>query len=135
MSRGARRSGRGVRVASVVMSTLALVLPALHAGEATPLHVDSGRVRATLEKLCEFGRNPEGGVSRIGFSETDLQAREYVSSLMKDAGLEVRTDAAGNLHGRRAGTESLPALLFGSHIDSVPHGGNFDGDVGSMGGI
>jgi N-carbamoyl-L-amino-acid hydrolase len=124
-----------VRLASVVTAALAVVPPPPGAGAATTLHIDAGRVRATLEKLGEFGRNPEGGVSRIGFSEVDLRAREYVSSLMKDAGLEVRTDAAGNLHGRRAGTENLPVLLFGSHIDSVPHGGNFDGDVGSMGGI
>jgi N-carbamoyl-L-amino-acid hydrolase len=92
-------------------------------------------LQGTLEKLSEFGRNPEGGVTRVGFSENDLAAREYVTSLMKQAGLEVHVDPSGNLFGRRAGSEKLPALLFGSHIDSVPHGGNFDGDVGSMGAI
>jgi beta-ureidopropionase / N-carbamoyl-L-amino-acid hydrolase len=102
---------------------------------STKFHVDAQRLQGTLEKLSEFGRNPEGGVTRLGFSETDLAAREYVSSLMKQAGLEVRIDPAGNLFGRRAGSESLPILLFGSHIDSVLHGGNFDGDVGSMGAI
>src|SRR5262249_49101439 len=55
--------------------------------------------------------------------------------LMRQALLEVRVDPSGNLFGRRAGSEKLPTLLFGSHIDSVPHGGNFDGDVGSMGAI
>jgi N-carbamoyl-L-amino-acid hydrolase len=54
---------------------------------------------------------------------------------MKQAGLEVRADPAGNLFGRRAGSENLPVLLFGSHIDSVVKGGNFDGDVGSLGAI
>jgi N-carbamoyl-L-amino-acid hydrolase len=98
-------------------------------------HVDSQRLQGTLEKLSEFGRNPEGGVTRIGFSETDMAAREYVIGLMKGAGLEVRVDAAGNIFGRREGSEKLPVLLFGSHIDSVSHGGNFDGDVGSMGAI
>ena len=98
-------------------------------------HVDSQRLQGTLEKLSEFGRNPEGGVTRIGFSETDLAAREYVSGLMKQAGLQVRVDPAGNIFGLRAGSEKLPILLFGSHIDSVIHGGNFDGDVGSMGAI
>ena len=98
-------------------------------------HVDQARLVGTLEKLSEFGRNPEGGVTRIGYSETDLAAREYVAGLMKAAGLEVRVDPAGNLFGRRAGSEKLPALLFGSHIDSVPHGGNFDGDVGSLGAV
>jgi len=64
-----------------------------------------------------------------------LAAREYVTGLMKQAGLEVRIDPAGNIFGLRAGSEKLPILLFGSHIDSVLHGGNFDGDVGSMGAI
>jgi len=103
--------------------------------DGTKYHVNSARLQGTLEKLSEFGRNPEGGVTRIGFSETDLAAREYVSGLMKQAGLQVRVDPAGNLFGWRAGSESLPTLLFGSHIDSVLHGGNFDGDVGSMGAI
>jgi N-carbamoyl-L-amino-acid hydrolase len=98
-------------------------------------HVDSQRLQGTLEKLSEFGRNPEGGVTRIGFSETDLAARDYVAGLMKQAGLQVRVDPAGNIFGLRAGAEKLPRLLFGSHIDSVLHGGNFDGDVGSMGAI
>jgi N-carbamoyl-L-amino-acid hydrolase len=98
-------------------------------------HVDSQRLQGTLEKLSAFGRNPEGGVTRIGFSETDLSAREYVSGLKKQAGLQVRVDPAGNIFGLHAGSEKLPILLFGSHIDSVIHGGNFDGDVGSMGAI
>jgi beta-ureidopropionase / N-carbamoyl-L-amino-acid hydrolase len=98
-------------------------------------HVNSQRLQGTLEKLSEFGRNPEGGVTRIGYSETEMAAREYVIGLMKSTGLDVRIDAAGNIFGHRAGTEKLPILLFGSHIDSVMHGGNFDGDVGSLGGI
>jgi N-carbamoyl-L-amino-acid hydrolase len=98
-------------------------------------HVDSARLQATLEKLSEFGRNPEGGVTRVGFSETDMAARDYVLGLMKEAGLAVRVDPAGNIFGRREGSQKLPVLLSGSHIDSVLHGGNFDGDVGSMGAI
>jgi N-carbamoyl-L-amino-acid hydrolase len=64
-----------------------------------------------------------------------MAAREYVSGLMREAGLQVRVDPAGNLFGSRMGSERLPVLLFGSHIDSVLHGGNFDGDVGVMGAI
>jgi beta-ureidopropionase / N-carbamoyl-L-amino-acid hydrolase len=105
--------------------------------EADPrgFHVRAARLRVTLEKLSEFGRTPEGGVTRLGYSDTELAAREYVSGLMKEAGLEVRADAAGNLFGRRAGSADLPVLLFGSHIDSVVGGGRFDGDVGSLGAI
>ena len=98
-------------------------------------HIQQDRLWGTLQKLGELGRNPEGGVSRVGFTEADLAGRAYVMGLMRDAGLEVRVDPAGNIFGRRAGTESLPVILFGSHIDSVPHGGNFDGDVGSLGAI
>lgn len=98
-------------------------------------HIREGRLWGTLEKLGEFGRNPEGGVSRVGFTEADLAGRAYVMGLMREAGLEVRVDPAGNIFGRRDGGEKLPVLLFGSHIDSVPHGGNFDGDVGSLGAI
>jgi len=104
-------------------------------GSPPKFHIDARRLQDTLEKLSEFGRDPEGGVTRVGFSETDLAAREYVSGLMKQAGLQVRVDPAGNIFGLRTGSEKLPILLFGSHIDSVLHGGNFDGDVGSMGAI
>ncbi len=100
---------------------------------ATPIQRD--RLRSTLEELSKFGRNPDGGVSRIGFSDADLAGLEYVKRLMRDAGLTVTVDPAGNVHGPRDGREQLPVILFGSHTDSVPHGGNFDGDVGSMGAI
>lgn len=129
------------RVVSVLPAlfvwSASLVSPFAQAQSANSptFHINSQRLQGTLEKLSEFGRNPEGGVTRLGFSETDLAAREYVTGLMKQAGLEVRIDPAGNIFGRRAGSENLPILLFGSHIDSVLHGGNFDGDVGSMGAI
>lgn len=103
-------------------------------------HVNEKRLWSTLEKLSEFGRPAgqgfEGGVTRLGFSDEDLAAREYVMGLLRDAGLAVRVDPAGNIFARREGSDpKLPALLFGSHIDSVPNGGNFDGQVGSMGAI
>lgn len=103
--------------------------------EARSFHINPHRLQGTLEKLSEFGRTPDGGVTRLGYSDTDLAAREYVTGLMKQAGLEVGVDPAGNIFGRRAGTENLPVLLFGSHIDSVINGGNFDGDLGSLGAI
>ncbi len=103
--------------------------------EASARHIQPERLWATLQKLGEFGKNPEGGVSRVGFTDADLAGRAYIMGLMREVGLAVRVDAAGNIFGRRAGTENLPMLLFGSHIDSVPHGGNFDGDVGSLGAI
>jgi N-carbamoyl-L-amino-acid hydrolase len=115
--------------------TLALALATVALAATTPPHVNPQRQRESLEKLSEFGRNPEGGVTRLGFSEADMAARDYVMGLMRAAGLTVRVDPAGNIFGRRAGSQNLPVILFGSHIDSVRHGGNFDGDVGSMGAI
>jgi len=98
-------------------------------------HVRQDRLWTTLQKLGEFGKNPEGGVTRVGFTDADVAGRTYAIGLMREAGLEVHVDPAGNIFGRRTGSEKLPVLLFGSHIDSVPHGGNFDGDVGSLGAI
>lgn len=98
-------------------------------------HIDQQRLWDTLQQLGEYGKNPEGGVSRVGFTDADLAGRAYLMELMREAGLEVRIDAAGNIFGRRAGSEKLPLLLFGSHTDSVPHGGNYDGDVGTLGAI
>jgi N-carbamoyl-L-amino-acid hydrolase len=99
--------------------------------------VDATRLmEQLLQRLAEFGKNPEGGVSRVAYSDADRQGREYVAGLMREAQLEVSADSAGNLLGRRAGSDpKLPVLAFGSHIDSVPKGGNYDGPVGSLGAI
>ena len=100
------------------------------------VRVNGERVMEHILKLAEFGKNPQGGVSRVAYSDADKQGREYVLGLMKAARLDVKIDAAGNLIGRRAGTENnLKPLLIGSHIDTVPEGGNYDGVVGSMGAI
>jgi N-carbamoyl-L-amino-acid hydrolase len=98
--------------------------------------VNGARVNRHLAELSQFGRNPEGGVSRVAYSEADIAGREFAVGLMRAADLEVRIDAVGNIVGTRAGTvpEAKP-ILFGSHIDSVPNGGNYDGDVGSMSAI
>jgi N-carbamoyl-L-amino-acid hydrolase len=102
-----------------------------------PARVDPAALRQRIEALSMFGRPPGGtfadGVNRVAYSEADVAGRHYVSSVMGAAGLEPRVDPAGNIFGRRAGTDaSLPPILFGSHIDSVPNGGNFDGDLGSL---
>jgi len=95
--------------------------------------VNGQRLNQHLTDLSRFGRNPEGGVSRVSFSPADLEGRAYVMELMRGAGLAVRVDPAGNILGRRDGTlAGAKPLLFGSHIDSVPEGGNYDGDLGSL---
>jgi N-carbamoyl-L-amino-acid hydrolase len=98
--------------------------------------VDAGRIEQRILELARFGADPEGGVSRVAFSEADIEGRRFIVSLMEEAGLEVRIDEAGNILGRRAGAaEGRPPILFGSHIDSVPGGGNYDGDVGVIAAI
>jgi N-carbamoyl-L-amino-acid hydrolase len=118
------------------LGTLAL---ASLARAASP-RVNAARLRQHLEGLSVFGRPAGGafadGVSRVAYSEADVDGRRYAMGLMEAAGLKPRADAAGNMVARRAGADaSLPPVLFGSHIDSVPNGGNFDGDVGSLGAI
>ena len=102
--------------------------------------IDATVMQHHLTALSEFGRPPGGtfqsGVTRIGYSDADIAARKFVTKLMENAGAKVRVDAAGNIFAERPGLEpSLPAVLFGSHIDSVPNGGNFDGDLGSIASI
>src|SRR5689334_21566664 len=100
------------------------------------LRVNGARLNAHLAGLSEFGKNPFGGVTRLAYTDADKAGREYAMKLMRDAKLDVSLDAAANIVGRRAGKDpSLKPILFGSHIDSVPEGGNYDGDVGSMGAI
>src|SRR5215471_15975702 len=100
------------------------------------LHVNAERINAHLAALAEFGKNPEGGVSRVAYSDADKAARARVMEWMREAKLEPSIDFAGNIIGRRAGSDaSLHPLLFGSHSDSVPGGGNYDGQVGSTSAI
>jgi beta-ureidopropionase / N-carbamoyl-L-amino-acid hydrolase len=106
------------------------------AAETHSLSVNEARLENRIAELAKFGANPEGGVSRVAFSAADIAGREYISKLMREAGLVVRVDTAGNIIGRREGSDpKLPAIMTGSHIDSVPAGGNYDGDVGVLGAI
>ena len=116
---------------------LAVPAVALSRGQSpSQLRVNGNRLNTHLTELAQFGKTPEGGTQRLAYSEADLQARQYVMKLMRAAGLEVTIDAAGNILGRRPGTDgALKPLMIGSHIDSVPQGGSYDGQVGSIGAI
>jgi N-carbamoyl-L-amino-acid hydrolase len=103
---------------------------------ASDLQVDAERLESRILALGEHGKNPQGGVSRVAYSDFDLAGRRYLTGLMREAGLDVRIDAAGNIFGRREGADSaLPPILFGSHSDSVPAGGNYDGPAGTLSAI
>jgi N-carbamoyl-L-amino-acid hydrolase len=126
---------RGLSVASIAAAASPRLLGQV--GAAAGPRVDARKLRERIEALSMFGRPAGGtfadGVSRVAYSDADVQGRQYVMAQMKAAGLQPRIDAAGNIFARRPGTEpALPPILFGSHIDSVPSGGNFDGDLGSL---
>lgn len=104
--------------------------------QPSDLQINSGRLERFLRGLSQIGKDPRGGTSRIAFSRHDQAGREWVMEQMRKAGLEVWVDAAANIHGRRPGRHpNTPAILFGSHIDTVPRGGNFDGCLGSLGAL
>ncbi len=119
------------------LCSLCVLLGAVPAAQSqTPLRVNSARIVDHLTALSKFGANPQGGVSRVAYSEADLQGRAYALAVMKEAGLAVHIDEVGNIVGNRPGSDpALKPLLIGSHIDSVPMGGNYDGDVGSLSAI
>ena len=120
---------------SVLGATFADAVAADGPHMATASNIDAGRVQANLEHLSGIGSDPAGGITRLGLSQAELDAHNYAVELMKEAGLSVRIDAAGNVFGRREGSAKLPVILFGSHLDSVPHGGTYDGPLGTIGAI
>jgi hydantoinase/carbamoylase family amidase len=97
------------------------------------VRIDSGRLARDLSGLSRIGLHEDGSVTRLAFSLADLRARQYMIHLLQQGGLAVRVDGIGNLIGRiEAGPAGAPAVALGSHIDSVPHGGRFDGTVGAV---
>ena len=99
------------------------------------MNINAARLNEALDKLGKFGETSEG-MDRLAFSPADVESRDYTMELMREAGLEVRIDAGGNIIGRRAGSDdSLPAIAMGSHTDTVPLGGKYDGALGVMGAI
>jgi N-carbamoyl-L-amino-acid hydrolase len=121
---------------SVLIGSVAASLAPLRLEAQTAPRVNSTRLNGHLTALSEFGKNPQGGVSRVAYSDADRAGRAAVMDWMRAARLDPKVDVAGNIMATRAGsTPALKPILFGSHIDSVPEGGNFDGDVGSLAAI
>jgi N-carbamoyl-L-amino-acid hydrolase len=92
--------------------------------------IDGERLRRDLEELAGIGRLPGGGISRPAFSPAEREARAWFVRKLGEAGLTVRVDEAGNISGRLPGRG--PALLCGSHLDTVAGGGAFDGALGVL---
>jgi N-carbamoyl-L-amino-acid hydrolase len=95
--------------------------------------VNQDRLEQRIFELAKFGLQQNGETERVAFSDADIAAQKWVIQTLKDLGLDVHIDFAGNVIGRRKGKNaSLKPISFGSHIDRVPNGGNYDGCVGSM---
>lgn len=116
-------------------AALAAVPMILRPHRPAPLHVNGTRLNGWLAQFDAIGRTASG-INRVAYSDADLAGRAFTLDLFRQAGLAPRLDAAGNIVGRLAGSEpTLPPIVIGSHVDSVTDGGNFDGPVGSFGGI
>ena len=98
------------------------------------LKIDGNRLRDSLEEMARIGATPGGGVQRLTLTDEDKQARDLFISWLKELDLAITVDAMGNIFGKRPGQNNdLPPVMSGSHIDSQPKGGRFDGILGVMG--
>jgi N-carbamoyl-L-amino-acid hydrolase len=124
-----------MRHSFLFLSLFFLCLTGINA-QKSPLQINAERLEAQLQKLSTFGMNSKGGNDRVAFSDYDLAARAYLTEYLTALGLTVEIDAAANLIAKKKGKDqSLPVIAFGSHIDAVPNGGHYDGNVGVMGAI
>lgn len=97
--------------------------------------IDVKRLMNRLEELGQIGLDTDGGTSRLALSDEDKQARDLVISWMKKVSHEIRIDGIGNIIATRKGKYDLPAVMMGSHIDTVKSGGKYDGNLGVLTGI
>ena len=100
------------------------------------LRINGDRLWKSLMDLAKIGATPKGGVCRLTLTDLDKQGRDLVIAWAKEAGMSVTIDKIGNGFMRRAGRDnSLPPIMTGSHIDTQPTGGKFDGNYGVLAGI
>jgi N-carbamoyl-L-amino-acid hydrolase len=104
--------------------------------ELSELRVSGARLRRSLEAMAEIGATPGGGVHRLTLSHEDKRARDLLVSWLDELRLQVAVDEMGDIFGRRRGQDDgLPPVMAGSHVDSQPKGGRFDGILGVMGAL
>ncbi|MDH3269768.1 MAG: Zn-dependent hydrolase [Gemmatimonadota bacterium] len=100
------------------------------------LTVDRSRLEQGMRRLATFGANSDGGIDRVAFSDANIEALSWLDEMLVEAGFAIERDLVGNLVARKSGSQpGLLPLVFGSHVDSVPGGGNYDGQVGVMGAV
>ncbi len=99
------------------------------------MKINAQRLLENIERYAQIGKMGRIGVERIALSNEDKEARDLLKSQMLKAGLEVHVDQLGNMIGIRKGTKDLPAVAFGSHLDTVYAGGRYDGALGVLAGL
>lgn len=99
------------------------------------IRIDGERLNASLAAMWEIGATPGGGVTRLALSEEDRRGRDLFRRWCEDAGMTVRVDDFGTMIARREGSEDLPPVLMGSHLDTVVQGGRYDGVLGVLGAL
>lgn len=119
------------------MNTRTLTPPSASGAQSVhDLRVDGRRLWNSLMELARIGATPKGGVCRLALTDLDGQGRDLVCRWARELGCTVRVDGIGNIFMRRAGTRSdLPPVMAGSHIDTQPTGGKFDGNYGVLAGL
>ncbi|MDI9330305.1 MAG: Zn-dependent hydrolase [Alphaproteobacteria bacterium] len=102
----------------------------------TTLRINGERLWQSLMTLAQIGATPKGGVARLALTDLDRQGRDLVVSWARELGMSVTVDRIGNIFMRRAGrNNALPPVMTGSHIDTQPTGGKFDGNYGVLAGL
>jgi N-carbamoyl-L-amino-acid hydrolase len=99
------------------------------------MRIDRARLARSIEELGAIGATPRGGLTRLALTDEDRRGRDLMVRWMREAGLRVTVDQMGNIFGERPGAERLPPVMIGSHIDSVPTGGKYDGQLGVLCGL
>src|SRR5499426_1615694 len=99
------------------------------------MNVDRKRLEQSIEELGRIGQTPRGGLTRLALTDEDKRGRDWMVARMREAGLAVTVDQMGNIFGQRPGAASLPPVMMGSHVDSVPTGGRYDGQLGVLCGL
>src|SRR6266403_3839458 len=99
------------------------------------MKIDRTRLEKSIDDLGRIGATPRGGLTRVALTDEDKRGRDWLVDRMKEAGLRVTVDQMGNIFGERAGSEPLPPVMMGSHVDSVPTGGKYDGQLGVLCGL
>src|ERR1043165_5949608 len=99
------------------------------------MKIDRKRLEQSIEELGRIGETPRGGLTRVALTDEDKRGRDWLVARMREAGLRVTVDQMGNIFGERAGAAALPPVMIGSHADSVPTGGKYDGQLGVLCGL